>query len=132
MCTISYEGIVYPSTEHAYQAAKAFPNDTYNKQHIASLQKPAAAMHWGRSLEKQGKQRVDWHLIKKNVMFDVLWIKFQIPELRQKIIATGDCALVEGNTWGDIFWGECPIGNGENNLGKTLMAIRRVLIVNDE
>jgi predicted NAD-dependent protein-ADP-ribosyltransferase YbiA (DUF1768 family) len=32
--------------------------------------------------------------------------------------------LIEGNTWGDKYWGQCPIGNGRNELGKILMAIR--------
>jgi hypothetical protein len=34
--------------------------------------------------------------------------------------------LIEGNTWGDTFWGVCN-GVGENNLGKTLMNVREIL-----
>ena len=38
--------------------------------------------------------------------------------------------IIEGNTWGDIYWGVCD-GIGENNLGKLLMEIRQNLINQD-
>ncbi len=47
-------------------------------------------------------------------------------DLREKLLATGDRKLVEGNTWGDTFWGVCR-GNGKNHLGKILMKIRAEL-----
>lgn len=31
--------------------------------------------------------------------------------------------LIEGNDWGDTFWGMVD-GEGENNLGKILMRVR--------
>ena len=31
------------------------------------------------------------------------------------------------HTWGDRFWGECPLGNGRNELGKILMQVRAEL-----
>jgi predicted NAD-dependent protein-ADP-ribosyltransferase YbiA (DUF1768 family) len=55
----------------------------------------------------------------------ILVIKFQNPELKAKLIATGDAQLVEGNTWGDLFWGvDTTMGVGSNQLGKLLMGIR--------
>jgi predicted NAD-dependent protein-ADP-ribosyltransferase YbiA (DUF1768 family) len=56
-------------------------------------------------------------------MEDLSRQKFSHPELRQKLLDTGSCTLVEGNTWGDTFWGVCD-GVGENHLGKLLMTIR--------
>lgn len=47
-------------------------------------------------------------------------------ELGNKLEATGDSLLVEGNWWHDTFWGVCN-GFGENNLGKLLMKIREEL-----
>lgn len=48
------------------------------------------------------------------------------PELREKLIATGDAVLIEGNTWGDTFFGfaydKCY---GENHLGRILMKVRQ-------
>jgi predicted NAD-dependent protein-ADP-ribosyltransferase YbiA (DUF1768 family) len=48
------------------------------------------------------------------------------PELRVKLLNTGDLQLVEGNYWGDTFWGVCN-GKGENHLGKILMRVRKEL-----
>jgi len=50
----------------------------------------------------------------------------QNPDLAAKLIATGDEELVEGNTWGDTYWGVCR-GVGQNKLGKILMNVRQEL-----
>ena len=50
----------------------------------------------------------------------------QHPKLRLALIATGDSILIEGNTWGDQFWGQVS-GNGKNQLGLILMDIRKKL-----
>jgi hypothetical protein len=47
-------------------------------------------------------------------------------ELGAKLVATGDEELVEGNYWGDTFWGVCR-GVGQNHLGKILMKVREEL-----
>ena len=47
-------------------------------------------------------------------------------ELREKLIATGDKELIEGNHWNDRFWGVCR-GKGQNHLGKLLMELREIL-----
>jgi len=52
--------------------------------------------------------------------------KFKQPELKAKLLATGDAELIEGNHWGDIVWGVCR-GKGENRLGKILMKVREEL-----
>ncbi len=44
-------------------------------------------------------------------------------DLAQRLLATGDAELVEGNNWGDRFWGICR-GEGRNELGKILMKVR--------
>ena len=59
-------------------------------------------------------------------MYQILKSKFQNPELSKLLLETGDCELIEGNTWGDQFWGVCK-GVGENNLGKLLMKVREEL-----
>jgi predicted NAD-dependent protein-ADP-ribosyltransferase YbiA (DUF1768 family) len=42
----------------------------------------------------------------------------------QKLLDTGTQTLVEGNWWGDVFWGVCK-GVGSNHLGKLLMKLRK-------
>ena len=47
-------------------------------------------------------------------------------DLKEKLLATGDEHLEEGNTWGDTTWGTVN-GIGENRLGKILMKVRNEL-----
>ena len=50
----------------------------------------------------------------------------QHPELAEKLLATGNAHLEEGNSWGDKVWGTVG-GVGANNLGKILMRVRETL-----
>lgn len=45
----------------------------------------------------------------------------------KKLIKTGDAELIEGNWWGDKYWGMCN-GEGMNKLGKILMQVRKECI----
>ena len=117
--SIEYEGITYPSVEHAFQAAKSL--DVEQRRRIASISGGRGAKHAGRRL----KLRPNWNEIKLSVMETLVRKKFEHPELRQLLIDTHDMELIEGNTWGDQWWGvNLKTGKGENYLGKTLMKIR--------
>lgn len=60
-------------------------------------------------------------------MYEIVLAKFtQNPELLDKLKATGDAILIEGNYWHDTFWGVCE-GKGKNYLGKIIMKIRAEL-----
>ena len=117
---VEFEGIIYPSVEHAYVAAKTL--DQRLRAKIATVAKPGDVKKIGRMLEL----RPDWESVKLEIMRSLLLNKFLHPELAQKLISTGDAELIEGNTWGDIYWGVCN-GKGENNLGKLLMGLRSFL-----
>lgn len=68
--------------------------------------------------------RSDWEEVKDKVMYEIVLAKFtQNPDLKEKLLATGDEYLEEGNTWGDTIWGTVD-GVGENRLGKILMRVR--------
>jgi predicted NAD-dependent protein-ADP-ribosyltransferase YbiA (DUF1768 family) len=57
-------------------------------------------------------------------MRDIVRAKFdQNEDLKIKLMATGAALLVEGNDWGDTFWGRCD-GKGGNVLGSILMELR--------
>ncbi|MCH7737275.1 MAG: NADAR family protein [Chloroflexi bacterium] len=56
-------------------------------------------------------------------MLELLRDKFRDPVLRQMLLDTGDLELVEGNNWGDRFWGRVS-GVGDNHLGRLLMQVR--------
>ena len=117
---ITFEGIEYKTVEHAFQAAKSL--DNFERYTIAMMPTPGRAKQMGRSTSL----RADWEEVKESIMEICLREKFAIPELREKLLATGDEELIEGNTWNDRFWGVCN-GEGENKLGKLLMKIRKEL-----
>lgn len=121
-CKIQFEDILYPSSEHAYVAAKT--NDLSLRKEIAEVPTAGKVKRIGRKLEL----REDWDTIKLITMHKILENKFDpsrtdIP-LHVWLLETAPHELVEGNTWGDTYWGQCPVGNGQNNLGKLLMSIR--------
>lgn len=118
LCKIVYEDILYPSTEHAYAAAKTL--DLNERWIMSKLATPSQVKRYGRGL----KLREDWEKVKLQVMYDLVKLKFsQDNELKNKLIRTNGIELIEGNTWGDTYWGVCK-GKGENNLGKILMRVR--------
>jgi len=117
---VKYRGQIYMSVEHAFQAAK-----TLNKREriqIGAAATPGKAKALGRKV----KLRKDWELIKDDIMLTLLRSKFDDAELKQLLLKTGDCKLVEGNHWGDIYWGICG-GKGKNRLGVLLMQVRKEL-----
>ena len=123
---LMYKGIAYPTSEHAYQAAKSLNENT--QMNISILGTPAQAKHYGRTVALQP----DWEEVKLEIMAEIVHAKFmQNPSLKEKLAATEDVYLEEGNTWGDTYWGVCN-GRGENHLGKTLMELRDCLNTNTE
>jgi hypothetical protein len=123
--TIDYDGKLWGSVEHAYQAAKTI-NET-EKDWIRQSPNAAVAKKRGR----KATVRSDWEKIKVSVMLDILRIKFSQPPFKRDLLATGKEELVEGNWWGDTFWGVCK-GKGQNMLGKLLMQIREELTKKEE
>lgn len=118
---VVYEGHQYPSVEHAYQAAKT-PNIS-ERFAIRDCPTPAMAKRRGRTVRK----RADWEKVKVSVMLELLRFKFIAhANFAEKLLATGDDELVEGNWWGDTFWGVCN-GEGQNQLGLLLMQVRSEL-----
>jgi ribA/ribD-fused uncharacterized protein len=116
-----YEGVVYKTSEHAFQAAKSL--DPRDRDYIRSGAEASDAKRMGQAIQL----RDDWNDVKIQVMRDCLKSKFtRNPALAKKLVATGDLELVETNWWGDDYWGKCT-ENGQNWLGKLLMELREEL-----
>lgn len=120
---IIHMNVKYPSVEHAYQACKSM--DTGIRRYIASLDSPGKAKRYG----KKVRLRKDWEVVKRDIMYKLLRIKFSKIPLAGWLRETGDQKLVEGNYWHDNYWGvchcmQCRHIKGENQLGKLLMQIR--------
>jgi len=126
------DGVVYPSNEHAYHAAKTldkalrrtvvFQTKIVNGEKVEVVTTPGQCKRIGRKLPL----RPDWEQVKLQVMEDLVRQKFQDPDLKEILLDTGKDELIEGNWWGDTFWGVCN-GVGENHLGKILMKVREEL-----
>lgn len=124
--SISHDGITYPTNEHFFQAMKTLDIET--RKAIAAAPTPGAAKRMGRHVAL----RPDWEKIKVDVMRLGLILKFTDAELAEKLVATGDEELVEGNWWHDNTWGnchctECSRKGGRNLLGMLLMEVRKEL-----
>lgn len=111
------DGNQYPSVEHAYQATKTL--DPTERDIIRKARTPSEAKNLG----KYVTVRKDWMSIRVTVMRRLLEQKFSVPAFRERLLATGDAIITEGNYWNDTFWGVCN-GRGKNVLGKLIMEIR--------
>lgn len=124
---VLFEGIIYPTSEHAYQAGKARKEAVRNW--ILSAPTPALA-----AMAAHGLYVWDvvpnWADIKFDRMRSVLRAKFtQHEDLRELLLATGDLRLVEAGTVDNAVnrvWGEVN-GRGQNMLGVLLMELRSEL-----
>ena len=130
---LTWEGITYPTSEHAFNAGKTL--DQATRREIADAPTPQQAKAMGRLV----KLRPLWDAsVRYQVMEDVLWAKFTChPGRIAALLGTGDAHLIEGNTWHDQHWGDCHCGlpkcarPGDNHLGWMLIALRETLARND-
>ena len=117
---IFYDGILYPTVEHAFQAAKT--TVFIQRIIIANKKTPGQAKCAGRKVTL----RDNWDDIKLYIMKELIILKFTNPKLKSALLNTKDAELIERNTWNDTYWGICN-GIGENHLGKILMEVREML-----
>ena len=130
MCPVTYKGVEYPSSEHAYISAKF--EDPILKEQILNESKAGRAKRLGKKFEKEGYLRSDWYQVNLSIMEEILRDKFSDPTLRDLLLQTDGKHLYEGNWWHDNFYGHCICEKCEtkkknNNLGKLLMKIRSEL-----
>jgi ribA/ribD-fused uncharacterized protein len=110
-------GLWYASVENAYQASKSLR--LLDHQKIVAMS-AGQSKRYARGVDL----RKDWEDIKIDVMLGLVRQKFtNNTQLTEKLLSTGDEELIEGNHWGDCFWGVCK-GKGSNHLGKILMQVR--------
>lgn len=113
---LEFRGMTFCNSEAAFQSMKTL--DTAEQLQFTLLT-PQEAKRLGRRINL----RPDWEQVKDGIMKAVLLAKFSDLELRNRLLATGDVELVEGNTHGDTYWGVCN-GVGRNMLGRLLMELR--------
>lgn len=121
--TVKYNGVTYPTAEHAYHAQKFFRKNLCDK--IKQCGSPLEAWELARKFKPQ--RRIDWDDIKVEILTDIIRAKVdQHKEIKTSLLATGNREIIEINE-NDDFWGSGPDGNGQNNTGKIYMRIRSEL-----
>ena len=125
-------GLRFKTAEAAFQAGKAIVSQ--NKSALDTIlstepDQAGKAKHIGRNIKMSQNELVYWDEIKVTWMGEVIRCKFfQNQILAALLLRTRPTPLVEGNHWGDVFWGvDLSTGLGENHLGKILMTVRDLL-----
>ncbi len=115
---VEYDGTLWPTSEHAFQAAKTLNEDEKNKIKLA--RSPQEALLLGRSV----MLRSDWESVKVDILESILRAKYtQHLAIQEKLFQSQGKELIEASPV-DSFWGIGPGGTGENMCGKLWMKIR--------
>jgi ribA/ribD-fused uncharacterized protein len=118
--SLTFEGVEFKTAEHAYQYGKF--EDPETQEWAMKAPKPHLLAILAHGLFSWDIVK-NWSNIKVNRMLEVLRVKFSDPELREKLLETGKCRLIEQSK-SDPFWGIGKKLNGKNMLGKLLMKVR--------
>lgn len=111
-------GILFRNAEAAFQAEKV--TNRVDREVFVGLSAAEA-----RKLGHKISLRKDWDKRKEMAMYEICYQKFdQNPDLKEKLLATGDAVLKQESMHRDTFWGTVN-GKGENKLGIILMEIRK-------
>lgn len=143
---ITIEGLIWPTTEHYFQAMKS--EDPKVQEHIRTLGSPGKAKNYG---NEQLTLREDWEdivgdeklgdlfrdeqgvvveRVKDHFMYGALTAKFeQHADLRKLLLGTGDAHIIEDTqkVGSDPYWGNGPSAIGLNKLGRMLVMLRAAL-----
>ncbi|GJE95792.1 NADAR family protein [Phanerochaete sordida] len=119
---IEFEGKIYPSSEHLFQAHKFLGTRPDIAERVRAAPSPRAALE--EATRQRAHVRPGWRQVNIASMDTVLALKFaQHADLRQLLLDTGNRVLVEDSPV-DSFWGCGADGKGRNELGKALMRLR--------
>lgn len=117
---IEMDGVWWRTVEHYFQAQK-FEDLGYRKR-IAQAGRPKEAKALG--MTRELPLRSDWDSVKDEIMQAGVLRKFETHQaLADLLRSTADRPIVE-NAPMDAYWGCGPDGQGQNKLGKILMAVR--------
>nr|WP_279628079.1 GTP cyclohydrolase II RibA [Vibrio rhodolitus] len=119
--SVFIDGVIWPTTEHYYQAQK-FTHEAH-REYIRCASTPMLAKSQAYELVDQFGTN-DWVTIREDIMRKALRAKFtQHPDLAIKLLSSGNRNLVERTT-NDKYWGDPGDGSGQNRLGILLMEVR--------
>ena len=119
---IEWRGRLWPTTEHAYQAAHFFDTDPELAETIYKAR--SAYDTWILAKQNANKAPNNWEDIKISIMEDICRHKLQQHAyVQDKLRQTLDLEIVEDSPI-DSFWGWGEDHKGRNELGKVWMRLR--------
>ena len=120
---VNYDGQIWKTSEHAYQAAKFSKDSPVYKEILTATSAHNALKLAERNYEHN---RPDWNETEKiRVMTVIVRAKHDQHEyIQRKLLETGNAELIE-NSPTDSFWGRGPDWKGRNELGKIWMKLRQ-------
>lgn len=122
---VDWRGRHWPTSEHAYQAARfmGVAEDLVEQIYRAN----SAHEAWEIAGKNKSRQIDNWDDIKVETMLDICRHKLQQnPYVEKKLRLTNDEYLVEDSPV-DSFWGWGSDKQGRNELGKVWMSLREEL-----
>ncbi|KAJ6591615.1 DUF1768-domain-containing protein [Mycena vulgaris] len=138
---VTYNGVIYPTSQHLFQAFKVYPGRFLIPPILISEQfhgrrpdlaetirmAPTAELAFSIARTNKASARPDWFSINLSKMEEALFLKFsQYPLLQQELLSTGDSGLYQ-DSMTDTFWGVGPDLLGRNELGQALERVRQRL-----
>ncbi|MGM9802731.1 MAG: NADAR domain-containing protein [Muribaculaceae bacterium] len=125
-CRFVWQGLSYANAEAAFQSSKYASEEERKTLSNSSAEKAA-------NMGSKLKPHPGWEENQLNIMQSIVEAKFeQNPDLMNKLIETGNATLVNGNSKQETFWGiDLYSWQGENNLGKILMTLRKKHTTNE-
>jgi len=122
---VEWRGRLWPTSEHAYQAAHFFETDPGFAERIREMRSAHEAYKFAKT--NALKVLKNWEDVKLGIMEDICRHKLlQHPYVREQLLATEDVLIVEDSPV-DSFWGWGADRQGRNELGKVWMKLRAEL-----
>ena len=123
---IEWRGKLYPTSEHAYQAAHFTDSAPHIAEEVRLCRSPKLASDLANS--NAAMEDPGWKSKRLALMEEILRCKLDQHDLiRDTLISSETKTIIEMND-NDAFWGWGADHNGENNLGKIWMKLRDEII----
>jgi ribA/ribD-fused uncharacterized protein len=117
---VEYERVVFPTSEHAFQAMKFKKENT----DIFGKIKNASSAHDAQKISIENNNIVDSDWDEISTMKKILRNKInQHPYALKKLLQSGNREIIE-DSWRDAKWGWGENKNGKNLLGNIWMELR--------
>jgi len=119
---VLYQNKLYPSALHLLEALKFIAHRPDLGERIRGVKDVQDVYPLSASMQEF--VRPDWGQVFLQMVEEVLYLKFkQHPDLRSQLMNTGTTDIIYSEA-NDPYWGEGPLGQGANELGKAIVRAR--------